>query len=46
MNQGEIIMIQELIDLGINVEPVMISEKWYEIDTTQDLDFAKKIKKY
>ena len=35
-------MIQELIDLGINVEPVMISEKWYEIDTTQDLDFAKK----
>ena len=39
-------MIQELIDLGINVEPVMISEKWYEIDTTQDLDFAKKIKKY
>ena len=37
-------MIQELIDLGINVEPVMISEKWCEIDTPQDLDFAKKIK--
>ena len=36
-------MIQELIDLGINVEPVMISEKWCEIDTPQDLDFAKKI---
>ena len=35
-------MIQELIDLGINVEPVMISEKWCEIDTPQDLDFAKK----
>ena len=35
-------MIQELIDLGINVEPVMISEKWCEIDTLQDLDFAKK----
>ena len=34
-------MIQELIDLGINVEPVMISEKWCEVDTTQDLDFAK-----
>ena len=35
-------MIQELIDLGINVEPVMISEKWCEVDTPQDLDFAKK----
>jgi len=35
-------MIQELIDLGINVEPVMISEKWCEVDTLQDLDFAKK----
>ena len=35
-------MIQELIDLGINVEPVMISEKWCEIDTEQDLDFARK----
>ena len=35
-------MIQELIDLGINVEPIMISEKWCEIDTEQDLDFARK----
>ena len=35
-------MIQELIDLGINVEPVIISEKWCEIDTEQDLDFARK----
>ena len=35
-------MIQELIDLGIDVEPVMISEKWCEIDTEQDLDFARK----
>ena len=34
-------MIQELIDLGVNVEPVMISEKWCEIDTTQDIDFAR-----
>ena len=38
-------MIQELIDLGINVEPVMISEKWCEIDTLQDLDFARKVLK-
>ena len=36
-------MIQELIDLGVNVEPVMISEKWCEIDTPQDIDFARKI---
>ena len=36
-------MIQELIDLGINVEPVMISEKWLEIDTPQDLDIARKV---
>ena len=35
-------MLQELIDLGINVEPVMISEKWSEVDTPQDLDFARK----
>jgi len=35
-------MIQELIDLGINCEPVMNSEKWCEIDTEQDLDFARK----
>ena len=35
-------MIQELIDLGVNVEPVMISEKWCEIDTPQDIDFARK----
>ena len=36
-------MIQELIDLGINVEPVMISEKWCEIDTLQDLQIARKL---
>ena len=35
-------MLQELIDLGINVEPVIISENWCEIDTKQDLDFARK----
>ena len=38
-------MIQELIDLGIYVEPVMISEKWFEIDTPQDLDIARKVLK-
>ena len=34
-------MIQELIDLGINVEPIVISEKWCEIDTEQDLELAR-----
>jgi NDP-sugar pyrophosphorylase family protein len=36
-------MIQELIDLGINVEVVMISGKWLEIDTPQDLDIVRKV---
>jgi len=36
-------MIQELIDLGINVEPIMISENWCEVDTPQDLNFARKM---
>ena len=36
-------MIQELIDLKIDVEPVLISNKWCEIDTMQDLKNAEKI---
>jgi len=36
-------MIQELIDLGINVEPIMISEELLEIDTPQDLEIARKV---
>ena len=36
-------MIQELINLKINVEPVLISGKWCEIDTMQDLKNAEKI---
>ena len=36
-------MIQELIDSGINVEPIYISGKWCEIDTPQDLEIARKI---
>jgi len=39
-------MIQELIDSEIKVEPILISGKWCEIDTPQDLEIAqKKIKK-
>ena len=34
-------MLQELIDSGINVEPILISGKWCEIDTPQDLVFAR-----
>lgn len=34
-------MLQELIDRGINVEPIFIQGKWLEIDTPQDLDKAK-----
>ena len=34
-------MFQELIDSGINVEPILISGKWCEIDTPQDLIFAR-----
>lgn len=36
-------MIQELIDSQIDVEPVLISEKWCEIDTMQDLKKAEEI---
>jgi len=36
-------MIQELIDSEINVEPILISGKWCEIDTPQDLEIARKI---
>ncbi len=34
-------MLQELIDRGINVEPIFVKGKWMEIDTPQDLDKAK-----
>jgi len=36
-------MIQELIDSKINVKPILISGKWCEIDTMQDLINAEKI---
>jgi len=36
-------MIQELIDLKINIEPILISGKWCEIDTIQDLKNAEKM---
>ena len=36
-------MLQELIDQGYLVEPIIIDGKWCEIDTLQDLDIARKI---
>jgi choline kinase len=36
-------MLQELIDSEINVEPIYVSGKWYEIDTPQDLEIARKL---
>ena len=35
-------MLQELIDLNFDVEPIIINGKWYEIDTPQDLQIARK----
>ena len=35
-------MIQELVDSGILVEPIIINGKWCEIDTPQDLQLARK----
>ena len=36
-------MIQELIDSNIKIQPILISGKWCEIDTLQDLKNAEKI---
>ena len=36
-------LIQELIDSGIEVSPVFINGRWYEIDTHQDLESVRKI---
>ena len=35
-------MIQELVDSGILVEPIIINGKWYDIDTPEDLDIVRK----
>ena len=39
-------MIQELIDSGFLVEPIIINGKWCEIDTPEDLQVARKNIKY
>lgn len=35
-------MLQELIDSGITVTPIIINGEWYEIDTPQDLERVRK----
>ena len=34
-------MLQEIIDSDYLLEPILIEGKWYEIDTEQDLEFAR-----
>ena len=36
-------MLQELIDLGYDLKPIIIDGRWCEIDTPQDLENARKI---
>lgn len=36
-------MLQELIDRGINIYPVIIKKQWWEIDTEQDLRKVREI---
>jgi choline kinase len=35
--------LQEIIDHGIEIEPIIINGKWCEIDTLEDLELAKKL---
>ena len=36
-------MLQELIDLGYDLKPIIIDGRWCEIDTPQDLENARKL---
>ena len=36
-------MLQELIDRGFEVYPVLIKKNWWEIDTEQDLEKVRQI---
>jgi len=36
-------MLQELINSGINVSPIYVSNRWCEIDTPEDLENARKL---
>ena len=36
-------MIQELIESNVEISPILVSGKWCEIDTIEDLERAEKI---
>ena len=36
-------MLQEIINCGINVNPVFTEDRWFEIDTPEDLKNAEKL---
>jgi choline kinase len=36
-------MLQEIINYGVNVKPVFIEGKWFEIDTPEDLKNTEKL---
>ena len=36
-------LLQELIDSGLQVDPILIEGQWREIDTGQDLDRARQL---
>ena len=36
-------IIEEIIDLGFTVKPILVSDKWFEVDTILDLEKAKTI---
>ena len=39
-------MIQELIEKGISIKPILVDGNWYEIDTLEDLERVKNIFKH
>ena len=34
-------IIEEVIELGFNVQPIFVNGKWFEVDTMLDLEKAK-----
>jgi choline kinase len=38
-------MLQEMIDCGTILNPIILDDLWFEIDTIEDLDRAKKLLK-
>ena len=36
-------MIQEMIDSGLQITPVFVDGKWFEIDTLEDIRIVEKL---